>query len=119
MSWYSRCQNVFRPERLNCELDDELQHHLAQAADDLIASGMSEKEAWSAARRRLGNYGLQKERTRDMNVAAWLDSLWADLTYGVRQLKSNPGFTTIAIVSLALGIGANTAILQLVNSIRL
>ncbi len=119
MSWYSRWQNVFRSERLNCELDDELQHHLAQAADDLIASGMPETEAWAAARRRLGNYGLQKERTRDMNIAAWLDSLRADLAYGVRQLKSSPGFAAIAILSLALGIGANTAIFQLVNSIRL
>jgi len=119
MPWYSRCQNVFRSERLNSELDDEFQHHLAQAVDDLIASGMSEKDAWSAARRRLGNYGLQKERTRDMNIAAWLDSLRADLAYGFRQLKSSPGFTAIAILSLALGIGANTAIFQLVNSIRL
>ena len=119
MPWYSRWQNVFRSERLNCELDDELQHHLAQTADDLVASGMSEKDAWRAARRRLGNYGLQKERTRDMNIAAWLDSLRADLTYGLRQLKSSPGFASIAIVSLALGIGANTAIFQLVNSIRL
>ncbi len=119
MPWYSRWQNVFRSERLNCELDDELQHHLAQAADDLIASGMSEKEALSAARRRLGNYALQKERTRDVNIAVWLDSLRGDLAYGLRQLKSSPGFAAIAILSLALGIGANTAIFQLVNAIRL
>ena len=119
MPWYSRWQNVFRSERLNCELDDELQYHLAQATDDLVASGMSETEAWCAARRRLGNYSLQKERTRDMNIAAWLDSLRADLAYGVRQLKSSPGFAAIAILSLALGIGANTAIFQLVNAIRL
>ncbi len=119
MPWYSRWQNVFRSERLNSELDDEFQHHLAQAVDDLVASGMSETDALRAARRRLGNYGLQKERTRDMNIAAWLDSLRADLAYGFRQLKSNPGFAAVAILSLALGIGANTAIFQLVNAIRL
>ncbi|HEY4085894.1 MAG TPA: permease prefix domain 1-containing protein, partial [Bryobacteraceae bacterium] len=79
MPWYSRWRNVFRSEQLSNEIDDELQHHLAQSVDDLVASGMSEAEAWRAARRKLGNYSVQKERTRDMDISAWLDSVRADL----------------------------------------
>jgi putative ABC transport system permease protein len=119
MSWYLRWRNVFRSEHLDDELDDELQYHLAETVDRLVAGGMSEMDARREARRRLGSYALQKERTRDMNVAAWLDETRADVVYGVRQLRSTPGFTTIAILSLALGIGANAAMFQLVNAIRL
>jgi putative ABC transport system permease protein len=119
MPWYLRWRNAFRSERLNDELDCELQYHLAETVDDLISGGMTEKDAVREARRRLGNYSIQKERTRDMNIAAWLEATRADVVYGARQLRLNPGFASIAILSLALGIGANTAIFQLVNAIRL
>ena len=119
MSWYLRWRNVFRSERLNDELEDEFQYHLAETVDHLIADGMPEQQALREARRRLGNYSMQKEKTRDMNVTAWLDETRADVLYGLRQLRLNPGFTVIAVLSLALGIGANTAIFQLVNAIRL
>ncbi|HMF77172.1 MAG TPA: ABC transporter permease [Bryobacteraceae bacterium] len=119
MSWYLRWRNVFRSERLNRELEDEFQYHLAETVDRLVAGGMPEKEALRAARLRMGNYTIQKERTRDMNVAAWLDSTRADLLYGLRQLRLSPGFAAIAVLSLGLGIGANAAIFQLVNAIRL
>jgi hypothetical protein len=119
MPWYQRWRNVFRPERLHAELDNEFEFHLAETVDRLLAGGMSEKEAWRQARLRLGNYSIQKERTRDMNIAAWLDATRADFVYGLRQLKLNPGFAAVAVLSLALGIGANTAIFQLVNAIRL
>src|SRR6185437_700000 len=119
MPWHTRLRNVFRAERLNEELDSELAFHVAETADRLVSEGMPEEEALRQARRRLGNYGIQKERTRDMNVAGWLDAARADLSYGLRQLKLNPGFTAVAVLSLALGIGANTAIFQLLDAIRL
>ena len=119
MPWYTRWRNVFRSERLNHELDDELVHHLSEAADRLMARGVPRPEALRIATLRLGNYSIQKETTRDMNIAAWLDQTRADLLYGLRQLRANPAFTAVAVLSLALGIGANTAIFQLVNAIRL
>lgn len=119
MSWYRRWRNVFRLDALDHELDRELQYHLAETVDRLTEAGMPEREAIREARRRLGNYTLQKERTRAMNVAGWLDETRADLHYGLRQLRRNPGFAAVAILSLALGIGANTAVFQLIDAIRL
>ncbi|MGA8598633.1 MAG: ABC transporter permease [Bryobacteraceae bacterium] len=119
MPWYARLRNVFRPGRLNEELDGELAFHIAETVDRLVDEGVPEAEAWRQARRRLGNYSIQKERTRDMNVVGWLEAARADISYGLRQLKLNPGFASVAVLSLALGIGANTAIFQLLDAIRL
>ncbi len=119
MPWHERWRNVFRAEWLSERLDDELAFHVAETVDRLLAEGVPEEKAWREARRRLGNYSMQKERTRDMNVAGWLEAASADFLYGLRQLRLNPGFGTVAILSLALGIGANTAIFQLLDAIRL
>src|SRR5690348_8273835 len=119
MSWYSRIVNVFRAGKLSHELDDELAFHVAERIDELIAAGMPEREARNEALRRFGNYTVQKEKTRDMDIAGYMESAFADVRYGLRQLRLSPGFTTVAVLSLALGIGANTAIFQLIDAIRL
>src|SRR5690242_13120968 len=119
MPWYRRWRNVFRDEALSTELDAELAHHLVETVDRFIEQGMPEAEALIAARRQLGNYTIQKERTRDMNLTIWLDQMRGDAVYAIRQLKQSLGFTSVAVLSLALGIGANMAIFQLVNAVRL
>ncbi|HYZ87630.1 MAG TPA: ABC transporter permease [Bryobacteraceae bacterium] len=119
MALYQKLANVFREHRLSRELDDELKFHMAELVDDLVAGGMSEEEARREATRRFGNYTVQKERTRDMDIAAWLDQTVADLRYGIRQLRQSPGFTAVGVLSLALGIGANTAMFQLLDNLRL
>jgi hypothetical protein len=119
MPWYRRWRNALHDKQLSSDLDSELRFHLAETTDRLIASGLSKEQAELEARRRLGNYTGLKERTRDMDMAAWPDAFRNDLTYGFRQLRLNPGFAAVAILSLALGIGANTAIFQLLDAIRL
>ncbi len=119
MSLLARIVNVFRGDKLSGELDDELRFHIAERTDDLIAGGMPEQEARRVAARTFGNYTAQKETTRDMDIAGTLESLLRDFRYGARQLRLNPGFATVAVLSLALGIGANSAIFQVINALRL
>ncbi|HYP14347.1 MAG TPA: ABC transporter permease [Bryobacteraceae bacterium] len=119
MGLLSRIANVFRAKRLSRELDDELNFHLTERIEELVASGMSEQQAREEALRRFGNYTGQKERTRDMNIAGGLEAFVADLKQGARQLRLNPGFAAVAILSLALGVGANSSIFQLMNALRL
>lgn len=119
MALFDRIANVFRSDRLDRTLDTELAFHVAERTDELIAAGMPENEARREALKRFGNYTSQKEKTRDMNIAGTIEAFVANLKYGLRQLRLSPGFTAVAVLSLALGIGANSAIFQLIDAIRL
>jgi hypothetical protein len=99
--------------RATNRLEDELEFHLDQQTTENIASGMSRKEARAAALRAFGNVALLKEQAQESWGWSWYDHLAQDLRYAVRQLWRTPGFALTVVLTLALGIGANLAIFQL------
>src|ERR671913_75024 len=115
MSWL----RFFRRSRWDDERARELEAHLAHEIDDNIARGMTPQAAAMAAHRRLGNATQIREEIYDMNTLGFVETIWQDLRYGLRLLRKNPTFAVVAILTLALGTGANAAIFQLVNSVRL
>jgi putative ABC transport system permease protein len=110
---------AFRHDALNREMNDELRAHLDRATERLMARGMSRSDADAAARREFGNVGVLTEQGRDARGASWVETLRSDARYALRALRRSPTFSSVAILSLAIGIGANTAIFGLLNALML
>src|SRR5579862_397007 len=112
----NRLKQLFFRRRLYDDIDQEIAAHLEERTEQLVTDGMSAKEAASAARREFGNVGLVTETAREAWGWRWLEDLIADLRFGVRMLLKFPGFTLTVILTLALAVGATTAIFSLVKN---
>lgn len=119
MGWQQRIGNLFRRERIDADIDAELRSHIEMAVEDAKREGMTEQEARRAARLRFGNPVTVREKTIGSDAALGLEGFWRDVRYALRQLKKAPGFTAVVIVTLALGIGANTTVFSIVDAVML
>lgn len=119
MSWMRRARNVIWPGRLRRDIEREMSFHLREREDELREEGVGADEAARRARRQFGGYSLQLERTRDMDVSVRLEAIVLNLVHAARALRKAPAFTITVLATLALGIGANTAVFSAIDAVLL
>jgi putative ABC transport system permease protein len=117
--WLGRLRSAIRPGRLDHDLERELRFHISERIEELQDSGMNAEAAADLARKQFGNYTTQVERTRDMDIAEGLDATLRNLRLSLRGLVKSPAFSVTVVLTLALGIGANSAVFSAINSVLL
>jgi hypothetical protein len=117
MGWLKRIGSIAWRRQSERELNEELQHHIELKTQENIDAGMPPGEARYAALQAFGGVEQKKEECRDADRLRWVEDMIQDVRYGLRQLRRNPAFATLAVLALALGLGANTGIFSLAEAV--